>query len=197
MDSKVLRPFETEEDLWDIESAFRRGSEEEAAVKGCQISRIDLTRIQKAIDTPRPLIYVRNNLPQKLASARATLDAVTRSLNTVKRRNDLIDIFAQKTRDYKTNTRKADYHKPWLRWILEQVPLVEAELNESKATQGSLDVGRGRKRSRCHLDDKATNTRCSKKQKRHTELSLLSDHSDPSTAYTERRSKRSHQEKDV
>jgi hypothetical protein len=50
----------------------------------------------------------------------------------------------------KTDTVK---HKAKLRWILEQLPLVEAELKESGAAQSWSHMGRGTKRKRNRDDD--------------------------------------------
>ncbi|KAL2016141.1 hypothetical protein VTK56DRAFT_4232 [Thermocarpiscus australiensis] len=62
-----------------------------------------------------------------------------------------------------------------LQWVLEQVPLIEAELNEPKVAEGGSRAGRGRKRSRLHQDDQATDDWRPTKRKRGEPGALADD----------------------
>ncbi|KAK3935219.1 hypothetical protein QBC46DRAFT_358433 [Diplogelasinospora grovesii] len=76
------------------------------------------------------------------------LDEVTARLLDVslKSRSYLITEFVRGTWDYQGAKGDVERHSILLRWILEQVPLVEAELNESKASKGNSHTRHGTKR---------------------------------------------------
>jgi hypothetical protein len=177
--SKVLRPFETEES--NIESVFRRASEEERAEKAVESAKSALIWTQKARNEPRRSNLTRPEWLRRLAAAQSTLDTAKESLKSIKRRNDLITDFIRGTRNYQISKKNADRHNILLRWILEQVPLVEAE--------GSSDAGRGTKRRLRRDQDEVTRDRSPKKQKRNDQISPLSDGSVTSTAQTKEISK--------
>jgi hypothetical protein len=54
----------------------------------------------------------------------------------IKARNDRTTVFNKKTRSHEIAKENRDNHSMLLRWILEQIPLIEAELNESKVAGG-------------------------------------------------------------
>ena len=53
VDSRVLRSFETEEFICDVDSAFQRGSEEEQAEKDVKAARLRVVSIKRVISDSR------------------------------------------------------------------------------------------------------------------------------------------------
>lgn len=143
-DAKVLRPFETEEYICNIKSAYHHQSEREqaaAAVKSAAAVLASCHQVGRAEHVTRR------------AEAQARLDAAETSLKIIKRRNDLVTEFCVAARDYLRTKDEAGCQNMRARWILEQVPLVEAELTERGVTETGLDAPRGMKRRRRGLDN--------------------------------------------
>lgn len=173
VDSEVLRPFETEEYVCDIVSAFQCQSEEDQAQKAVKSAEAVLLAVQKTSHDPRDS---RLAPPARLQMAQSRLDAAKESLQLITRRNDLTTDFKRAARNYLIAKEDADRHSAKLRWILEQVPLVEAELRESDAAKGGPHTGRGTKRRLGHdQDDEITNDRRPEKRRRSGPNSSFSD----------------------
>ena len=150
VDSKVLKPSETEEYLRSDESAFRCQGEEDAASKAVEsaksAARAVLTLTEKAIKDPQHSRLTKPMRLQMIAKAQSRVDAAQESLRAIKRRGDLITDFIRGQFDYRDAKRDVERHSILLRWIREQVPLIEAELKESEAAEGSSHAERGTKR---------------------------------------------------
>jgi hypothetical protein len=75
-----------------------------------------------------------------LAAAQSRLDKANQSLALIKAQNDRITVFHEKIKSYKIVKRKANDHSILLRWILEQIPLIDVSyctLNLSSDKQQS------------------------------------------------------------
>ena len=145
VDSGVLRSSETEEFLRTTESSMRRQNEKDRAwdaLKSAKsAARAALIPTNKARDDPHaPNLTLRERV-RRLAAAQSQLNAAQESFESTKRRGDLISEFICGTRGYLDKKTDVKRHSLLLRWILEQVPLIEAELEESKAAEASLHAG--------------------------------------------------------
>ncbi|KAK4151489.1 hypothetical protein C8A00DRAFT_45301 [Chaetomidium leptoderma] len=143
-DSGVLRPGETDETLRTTESAFRRASEREQAQKAVAsaeaAAKTALSETEKAkIGRSR---FTKPQRTQKLAAAHSRVVGAKEALKTIRRRGDLITEFIRGTWDYPEEKRNLHRQRLLLQWILEQVPLIEAELNEPKVAEGGSRAGR-------------------------------------------------------
>ena len=166
VDAKVLRPSDTEEYICDIEAAFQAQHEEDQAEKAVKRAKVDAMKL---------LISVRKDLghptgasarAEKMEAAIVRLNTAKESLKLVKRRNDCTTQFKIAVRNYLVTKRDAERHNRRVRWILKQVPLVEAELEESRATEVGRGAARGTKRRECDRDDEAEQDRATKKPRR-------------------------------
>jgi hypothetical protein len=164
VDSQVLRPFETEEFICNIKSTFQRASEEEWAEKAVESAKSAMVLAQIAITDPR-----RAHLSQqRLVAAQSQLNAAIKLLESIKQRNDLIDEFFKKTqlpqitsdgglkRSYQSFKDNAERRSILLRWILQQIPLIELELNKTKVAVNESDVGDGTNRRKRNPTDDLT-----------------------------------------
>lgn len=126
-----------------------------------------------------------------LAEAQSRLDAAQASLKSIRRRNDLIIDFVRGTWDNETAKEDAEHHSILVQWTLEQLPLVEAEFESSKATEDGSSARRGiKRRLTSHPGDELRDGRNPKKQ-RGNDQSSCSNVKAGSIAQAKGRSKRS------
>ena len=139
VDSRVLRPGETDESLRTGASAMRRGHEEQAAAEAVELAE-SAASVAASSD-----VSSRESL-QKAANAK--LDNAKALLKRTKRRGDLILEFLSETEEYAVARKALERQDVLLQWVLEQVPLIEAELNESGMNGGGSHHGRSPKQRR-------------------------------------------------
>lgn len=80
--------------------------------------------------------------------AHTRLDKVMVALKRVKRRGNLITDFIRETFGHKRARRDLEHHGLLVRWMLEQIPLIEAESSKLRTSEGRSQAGRGAKRRR-------------------------------------------------
>lgn len=90
--------------------------------------------------------------------------AAKRRLEQVWSLGYLIIQFVRATFDYADAKRDAARHRVLVQWVLEQVPLIEAEMNQSKANRPGSD-GRRRTKRRLATDEEPPERRNPKKLK--------------------------------
>ena len=171
VDSNVLRPFETEEYICDIISSFQRQREREQAQRAVESARSAaeavLISAHKDANNPWGSRFTSQARAQMMLAAKSRLDAAKESLESIKRRNGLVTEFRQATGKYREQKRYAERHRPRLQWILDQVPLIEAELNEPSAAETCSNAARGTKRRLGDVqDDEAMRDQSPKKRRR-------------------------------
>jgi hypothetical protein len=180
VDSNALRPSETEEYILDVfKSGFEQENEEAAARRALQSAKSAAMSAflisKKARENPQ-----QSNIPKQahmrmLAAAQSKLDKAKESLALIKARNDHITVFHRKIRSYLIAKEDADNHSILLHWILEQVPLIEAELKESKvAGVTSADTcSRSRRLRRDSAANATTENQNSNMQRDHKQRNTL------------------------
>ncbi|KAI0008694.1 hypothetical protein F4779DRAFT_628283 [Xylariaceae sp. FL0662B] len=178
VDSNVLRPFETEEYVQNTyECGKRHQSDRYEATKAAESAE----RATKAVvasmyndaHNPKGARLTSQQRMQRMLAAKSRLEAAKESLTLVKRRNDLVAEFRQAigplgvgAEGYVTAKRDAKRYSLRIRWILDQVPLIEAESNGSSVAETGLDTVRGTKRRLSRdADDEAAHDRDIKKQR--------------------------------
>ncbi|KAH6716101.1 hypothetical protein BKA61DRAFT_337748 [Leptodontidium sp. MPI-SDFR-AT-0119] len=85
-----------------------------------------------------------SRLEQKLSTAGSKMATATKSLQWLSKRRKLISDFRNQTRGYEIASDNASRQSILLRWILQQVPLVELELNPAKVSKSDSVAGNGR-----------------------------------------------------
>ncbi|KJZ70943.1 hypothetical protein HIM_09647 [Hirsutella minnesotensis 3608] len=138
VDSGVLRPWETPESIRTDESSWARVREGEHAEKSMKSAK---SAAERAL---RPTMKFMNdptapNLPKHarkklVATALKTLNAAKTSLWRIRDRNERITDFIRETWDYVGAVRDAKRQKSLIQWVLEQVPLIKAEMDTKAAT---------------------------------------------------------------
>ncbi|KAI0198796.1 hypothetical protein F4808DRAFT_462378 [Astrocystis sublimbata] len=134
VDAKVLRPSDTEEWLCDITSAFALQGEIDQAWRDLNSAEEDLNSVQGAVDSSGdPDAQEAANADA--SAAQCQLDAAREALKELERYDDLTTQFSQEAREYLCNMDKVKHYDFLTKWILSQIPLIEAEMGESTAIE--------------------------------------------------------------
>ena len=173
VDSKVLRPHETETFLRTFRSLNQSSADKEHAWKAVERAASKAKQIYTLTQSdPR-----RMNIPQQIhirllrAAKRALLAAKIR-LTSVKRRADLVLEFIRETNRYNSMIQDESRHRLLLSWVLDQVPLLQTELVQSKTTALSPRI-KDTKRKFDASDDSLEKRDLKKQKFHHRKVSLF------------------------
>lgn len=125
----MLRPGETEEFIRNIDITLWDASELETAKRAMQSAKSTVSSAETTMAKWRQSKLSPQTLQQRLLAARSKLETTQAEYASLNRRSDCIIEFIQRTMDYRIAKRDAERHGVLLRWMLQQVPLIEAELN--------------------------------------------------------------------
>ncbi|KAF2757511.1 hypothetical protein EJ05DRAFT_486559 [Pseudovirgaria hyperparasitica] len=149
VDSEVLRPEETEESICDVENKCRNASEFGTAKRAMQSATLAVTSAETAMAEWQQSKLSKQTLQNRLSKARSRLETIQAEVASLQRRSDCLIEFIHRTRVYRTAKKDAEHHEVLLRWMLQQIPLIEAELNPPNAPVSDKRGGKNlRKRSR-------------------------------------------------
>ncbi|KAK2804301.1 hypothetical protein FQN51_002392 [Onygenales sp. PD_10] len=115
VDSEVLRPSDTEDSIYSVESGYQERNEEERAKRVMESAESAVTSAEEA--------------------SPAALDAAEKEYASVKKRNGLINKFFKTTMDIRRRRKKAENHGKLIQWISQQFPLIELELKEPNTAE--------------------------------------------------------------
>ena len=138
VDSKILEPFETEELLWDFAYAMQLQAEENQAQEAVNSAISTVNLADQAFRKAQCGSFSRQSfaqIEQKLSIARSKLATATKSLEKISIRRKLISEFKIQTKSYSIAQDNASEQSILLRWILQQFPLIELELNSAEVTK--------------------------------------------------------------
>lgn len=163
VDSGLLRPFETQEYICKLESSGNRQIEEDQAARSVASARAAGKAVLASAYNDVHLTSAARE--RMMVAAKSRCEAAEQELASIERRNDLITAFKQSVGSYLSAKRESERHDLRVRWAVEQIPLVEAELSE--CSMDSATAVRG-KRRRHELDEyeEATQGRFMKRQRR-------------------------------
>ena len=128
---------------------------------------------QKAISDSRRSSLCQREPRQQLAAAQSKLDAAIKSLESIKRLNSLVGEFKKRTKNYRIAKKNAERRSILLRWILQQVPLIELELNPATVAENYSNVSNigMERRSKRNCADESDEEQVSKRQRKDGEIS--------------------------
>ncbi|KAG5769707.1 hypothetical protein H9Q72_003112 [Fusarium xylarioides] len=142
VDDKILRPHETKEFVRTMASPMERAKERERAQKAVERAESEAKRIYALTQKdPKRLRIPKAERILMLKHGTEELLAAKRRFEQIRSRNDRITEFIRGTFSYAGAKRDAARHRVLVQWVLDQVPLIEAEMNPSKAN-GPGTVGR-------------------------------------------------------
>jgi hypothetical protein len=132
VESKVLRPGETEEVVCDTNRIFQDWGELKTSEKAIESAVSAVSSAETAVAEWREESKLSlQTLQQQLFAARSQLEAAQAEDEPLQTRSNHISEFMQRTMTYQIATDDANHHSKLLPWMLQQVPLIEAEMNPS------------------------------------------------------------------
>ncbi|EPE25350.1 hypothetical protein GLAREA_01262 [Glarea lozoyensis ATCC 20868] len=159
VDLKVLRPMETEESIWIFGMGAQMKGEEVEAEETVELAKLTVRAAEKQLHNAESGRLPKQNLSQrkkKLSAAKTKLNAATDSLEHITKRRNIIVDFHRQTKTFVIAKEEVARQSLLLRWMLQQVPLIERESNltEVASTDSAVDnPGNQRKLKRDRADD--------------------------------------------
>ncbi|KAI1124122.1 hypothetical protein F5Y10DRAFT_37375 [Nemania abortiva] len=145
-DSGVLRPLETKESLCTAELGSMRMDEELRAYRAVHLAEEALAWAQKGGKNARCLTGNGKAADTGTRVAQSRLEEAHKSLESLLRRHELIISFLYPVNQCEENKKRIERWKCRLEWVLEQIPLVEAEMKEATVSTTTHTSKRGTKR---------------------------------------------------
>ncbi|KAF4467546.1 hypothetical protein FALBO_5585 [Fusarium albosuccineum] len=140
-DSKILRPHETLEKLENIECEATCENERTQLRQAVEEARSHVLLAERDLLDPS----VRGPTAQrKLFESQAELDTAIKTFDIFQVRKDAIDEFRGATAIYREARRGARRHRILLRWIRDQIPLIEKELGLPPLSEDCPELEDGR-----------------------------------------------------
>ncbi|KAK3068206.1 hypothetical protein LTR53_014420 [Teratosphaeriaceae sp. CCFEE 6253] len=127
VDSSVLRPGESYELVCDIESVLKDAAENEQAKRAVQSTTVALRAAETAVIKSCASQDVRDANERRLSAAQAARDKAEADYHSLMQRCDAITDFCQQTKGCRNAYDDAERHLLLLRWIKQQIPLIECE----------------------------------------------------------------------
>ncbi|CAM1501499.1 Fc.00g034830.m01.CDS01 [Cosmosporella sp. VM-42] len=148
VDSKVLVPDETQESVRTDASSMQLEREIQRAVKAVESANSEAERIYTLTqeDSQRLQIPESKRISMR-QDATAALKRAREQLQEIKRGADLILAYIRGTFDYETAKKDIARQGLLLPWVLEQLPLIEAETIQSGVGEAQHDRTQSKKRS--------------------------------------------------
>ncbi|KAJ4311317.1 hypothetical protein N0V84_010522 [Fusarium piperis] len=166
VDKKILRPHETKEFVRTAASGMECEVEKDQAMKAVQRAEFEAKRIYTLTqEDPKRLHIPKAKRISMLKHGTEKLLAAKRRLEQARSHSFLITQFVRATFDYAGARRDAARHRVLVQWVLDQVPLVEAEMNPSKANRRLGSSGRRTTKRRLTTDEESSEGHAPKRVK--------------------------------
>lgn len=137
MNSKMLRPTETQESIRDTTTAFERQADKNEAWRSLEAAkaaaREALARAEKNGNNMQGL-HLTPGEQEQMMTATPRLDEAKAAYESVVERNGAISAFIEATRDYDDTKRKVKWYEFLLQWILDELHEIEAEMSKHTVT---------------------------------------------------------------
>ncbi|KAI2618211.1 hypothetical protein GGR54DRAFT_640779 [Hypoxylon sp. NC1633] len=147
VDKKILKSHETMEFVRTVASGIEIQTEKDQAWKAVQRAESEAKRIYWLTQKdPERLRIPQAKRISMLSNGTENLLAARRWLERTQNRGHLILQYVQGTWDHDDARRDAICHRRLVQWVLDQVPLVEAEMNQSRPNRPEPDGRKSTKR---------------------------------------------------
>ncbi|KAI0867599.1 hypothetical protein GGS24DRAFT_485117 [Hypoxylon argillaceum] len=145
VDTGILRRDETKEFVRTPQWAMRAQDEDDQAREDWQRAKAEGKRLY-TLTQEHPDRLLRMPKEKRMSIMKTTLDkihAAKRFFGQTRDRNNRVQAFGKGAFGHARATRNNARHRVLVKWVLDQVPLIEAEMNPSKENRPGSD-GRGR-----------------------------------------------------
>ena len=139
VESGELKPGETEDELWTFEHRLQRSAERHSAERAVKTAKRDLISAEHASTSLRTSMTPLPEPQRRVEEAQANLAVAADTHSRVAQRNDCISRYVNTTKNYRIAKEDAARHQILLRWMLQQIPLIE---QEESTSDGLLPVER-------------------------------------------------------
>ncbi|RMJ05081.1 hypothetical protein CDV36_014251 [Fusarium kuroshium] len=138
--TKVLRPDETQDDI--EASGYATACEKERTTlrQAVEIARSNILIADRDMLDPR---MKRQTARRKLFDAQAELDSAMKEYDDFQVRKNAIELYKKATTTYRDARSGAKRHEILLRWIRDQIPLIEEKLELPVSTEDGLKLPGG------------------------------------------------------
>ncbi|KAI3328348.1 hypothetical protein F4824DRAFT_483723 [Ustulina deusta] len=173
VNAKVLEASDTRESICDPEYCYQGDIERSQAWQAVELAEEALLSAQQGEHHRRGSSYGKPTSNINSRAAQSRLDAAKKELEIIDTRDWRISMFftaAQEYRNMETHVERFDMR---LRWISDQIPLIEAEINESRATKTSVNAIRGEKRRCAQVSTDTLDRKIRNQQQNTSRLSSL------------------------
>lgn len=141
VDSGVLRLEDTKEHICKTGITYRDTEEEKQAEKAMQSAMLNVASAETSISKSHRCRKPLQQLQERLTKAQSILNAAKARHELLKTRVDCIYKFLRRTENLRVAKHSAERHIILLRWMLQQVPLIELELsNVAENDSGRRDI---------------------------------------------------------
>lgn len=135
VDSKVLIPGETEEFICGHEIVSELAGEMRRAESKVRLATSAVTMYESHIDLGHS-----ESLQTRLLEALIDLDTAQKERDLISRRSTVINKFLKRTMYLRYWKKRLDHHSILLRWVLQQIPIIELELNPPNTNQETSET---------------------------------------------------------
>lgn len=166
--------------MWDFAYAMQLRKKENQAQKTANSA---ISSVNLADQTLRKTQYENQSkqslaqIEQKLFMTKSKLATATKSFEKINMRRKLISEFKIRTKSFSMTQNNASSQNILLRWILQQIPLIEFEFNSVGVTKNDSTQQNGKRRrnfKRNRIDDRNEES-VSKRRKQNDENFMLSE----------------------
>ncbi|KAM6535610.1 hypothetical protein FALCPG4_005164 [Fusarium falciforme] len=138
--TKVLKPDETQDDIEANEFAAACEKERTSLRQAVEVARSNILLADRDMLDPS----VKGPTAQrKLFEAQAELDSAIKEFDDFQIRKSMIEEYKKATATYREARSGAKRHEILLRWIRDQIPLIEKKLGLPTSTEDGLDLDGG------------------------------------------------------
>ncbi|KJZ69501.1 hypothetical protein HIM_11098 [Hirsutella minnesotensis 3608] len=174
VDKKIPKPHETKDFIRTTPSSMQRQKEDDQAREAKRAAEAEAERVYFLTQKDsRRLGIPKEKRMRMLHAATKKVVAAKELYESTKRRNDLVTNFIRATFNYVDAKKDAAGHAALAQWVLEQVPLVEAEVIQRTMTEAGPDTT-NKKRKRAQDADKPEKRSSKKRKPGHGEVARLS-----------------------
>ncbi|OJD20045.1 hypothetical protein AJ78_00061 [Emergomyces pasteurianus Ep9510] len=145
VDSQVLRPSETPESVRGFDTVMLEYRRLKQAQEAVETAKSAVLSAQKVISNPQNLRHPAKDPKQKLLEAQSELTVAEKNCEFLEHRQTVIADFCHATGELQLLKEYAVRHTILLRWIMEQLSMIEPEMKQyAPVKPSSEEPGRGK-----------------------------------------------------
>lgn len=147
VDSKIVGPHDTPESVRSDQTALQREIEIRQAQAEVHMAKEEAASVYEFTQvSPHRRLMSEKRRIEMLNKATKDVEDAERRKREIKARHDRVRDFIRGTFKYVDAQRKLACHGLYVQWVLEQIPLVEAEMAQAEAERSRASQSMGKKR---------------------------------------------------